>query len=378
MPRHPLLARSVLSRAFPLRLQALPLACLLAGFVLQADTAHAQFCQGDLGAPISSAEIPLNNDQFGDFEYYAVVVFGNPNETWEDDETMTVTVYDGPSDRFRCLVLSNAQPPDIGLAFSRTYRFLLKSTEIGSVIDEIRVLVDLETGALTSTGDVWLELQELKVPLAGDPPDGLLPDCSPQVTVSCVEKKTTINLTLSSGTTLRPGCGNFAPMNVDGESIYSDRGEFTIQAADCIDTFGGAAAFDAPFLYRITGPMPIICQDGYDNDGDGNIDLMDPGCSDELDITEELDCENGLDDDGDMTIDFPEDPGCASESDASELNPAVQCDDGIDNDMNGATDFPADDKCDSLTDPTEAPEPALALLQAAALGLLAALRRKRA
>ena len=54
------------------------------------------------------------------------------------------------------------------------------------------------------------------------------------------------------------------------------------------------------------------CNDGIDNDGDGVVDLVDPGCT--LNGTSEepdpVACNDGIDNDGDGLIDFGEDPGC--------------------------------------------------------------------
>ena len=55
-------------------------------------------------------------------------------------------------------------------------------------------------------------------------------------------------------------------------------------------------------------------------------------------------CSDGVDDDGDGKIDFPNDPGCASANDASELDASKPCDDGVDNDGDGKVDT-ADPGC---------------------------------
>lgn len=64
-------------------------------------------------------------------------------------------------------------------------------------------------------------------------------------------------------------------------------------------------------------------------------------------------CNDGMDNDGDNKIDYPNDPGCSSKSDKSELNSNVQCDDGMDNDGDGKRDYPSDTGCSSLTDTSE-------------------------
>ena len=61
------------------------------------------------------------------------------------------------------------------------------------------------------------------------------------------------------------------------------------------------------------------CSDGDDNDGDGLIDLEDPGCDDALDNDErQRQCADGEDNDGDGLTDFPSDPGCGSPNDNDE------------------------------------------------------------
>lgn len=69
---------------------------------------------------------------------------------------------------------------------------------------------------------------------------------------------------------------------------------------------------------------PPACQNGLDDDQDGLTDYpRDPGCfaaedNDELD-PEFFECEDGIDNDGDGEIDL-EDPGCSREDDPSELS----------------------------------------------------------
>jgi hypothetical protein len=55
------------------------------------------------------------------------------------------------------------------------------------------------------------------------------------------------------------------------------------------------------------------CQDGIDNDGDGFVDLDDPGCPFDFATTpENPPCDDGLDNDGDGLFDF-DDPQCSLE-----------------------------------------------------------------
>ncbi|MFH1849951.1 MAG: hypothetical protein ABH879_07265 [archaeon] len=62
-------------------------------------------------------------------------------------------------------------------------------------------------------------------------------------------------------------------------------------------------------------------------------------------------CSDGNDNDGDGYIDL-NDPGCASKNDLSELNPNVECDDGADNDGDSAADY-NDNGCSGPTDNDE-------------------------
>ena len=64
-------------------------------------------------------------------------------------------------------------------------------------------------------------------------------------------------------------------------------------------------------------------------------------------------CNDQLDNDGDGLTDFPDDPGCASQSDGSENASDAECDDRLDNDGDGLTDFPQDPDCSSASDPRE-------------------------
>ncbi len=68
-----------------------------------------------------------------------------------------------------------------------------------------------------------------------------------------------------------------------------------------------------------------ICNNGIDDDGDGLVDLADPGCPTSSDTSENniFICANGSDDDGDGLTDSA-DPGCSgSPTDNSELNPGI-------------------------------------------------------
>jgi len=97
------------------------------------------------------------------------------------------------------------------------------------------------------------------------------------------------------------------------------------------------------------------CDDGIDNDGDGETDAADVGCVDAADLFETeagLACDDGIDNDGDGDVDGA-DPGCF---DAGWPTESPACDDGADNDGDGAIDFdgdPADPDCQSASQNSE-------------------------
>jgi hypothetical protein len=73
---------------------------------------------------------------------------------------------------------------------------------------------------------------------------------------------------------------------------------------------------------------PEICNNGIDDDADGDIDCADSDCAtDCIEI-----CDNGIDDDGDGAIDCA-DSDCVGTADCLEI-----CNNGIDDDLDGLTD----------------------------------------
>lgn len=119
-------------------------------------------------------------------------------------------------------------------------------------------------------------------------------------------------------------------------------------------SFGFCANRDDPL------PPQPACSDGIDNDGDGFIDLDDPGCDNAQDDDEyntppqEPQCNDGNDNDGDGFVDL-DDPGCDNAQDNDEYNappPQPQCNDGSDNDGDGFVDL-EDPGCDNAQDDDE-------------------------
>ncbi len=170
---------------------------------------------------------------------------------------------------------------------------------------------------------------------------------------------------------------------------------------------GPAAAYDdaihlTPAGYAILSQewfdRAYGCSDGLDGDGDGLVDLADPGCTSGLDLFEtnhEVACDDGFDDDGDGFVDLA-DPGCRFATSTIE---DPQCQDGIDNDGHLGTDFDggdsvlgvgngdpngADPQCVDAWRDREAPAPAcglgpeMAVLGVGMLGWRARRRRPNA
>jgi hypothetical protein len=92
------------------------------------------------------------------------------------------------------------------------------------------------------------------------------------------------------------------------------------------------------------------CRDGLDNDGDGLMDAADPGCWSnplnpgsynptlENEGAATSQCQDGRDNDGDGAIDL-NDFSCSSRTDNDETNPRSGCQDGLDNDNDGVVDL---------------------------------------
>jgi hypothetical protein len=139
----------------------------------------------------------------------------------------------------------------------------------------------------------------------------------------------------------------------------------------------GEATDKAERIPHLIDPGPG-CDDGWDNDGDGLVDLADLGCDDAADPSEKsalLACDDGWDNDGDGRTDFdPEtfanpgdeasvpagsgDPGCKDPSWSTE---SPQCQDGINNDLGqdsnpGYIDYDAGYSANGSPDP-DGPDP---------------------
>ncbi|RIK99570.1 MAG: hypothetical protein DCC71_20065 [Proteobacteria bacterium] len=152
---------------------------------------------------------------------------------------------------------------------------------------------------------------------------------------------------LPNGLSLDPATGL-----VSGVPTQSETQSVTFRVADSSTGLhsGGPQTYDQVLSFRILE----ACDDGLDNDADGLVDLLDPGCSAATDPSEKaasLPCDDGADNDGDSLVDLA-DGGCESLLDTSEGDPATACADGLDNDGDALVDA-ADTGCESPADTAE-------------------------
>jgi hypothetical protein len=140
-----------------------------------------------------------------------------------------------------------------------------------------------------------------------------------------------------------------------GDTIHLEYNPLSCTAINVdIPILQGRGAF---VLWNAFDPGPCdACDDGADNDGDGLIDLIDPGCVDAADPDERdplLPCDDAVDNDGDERIDFypvtfaypgddttppsgAGDPGCKNPAWFSE---DPRCQNGLDDDGDGTIDY---------------------------------------
>ena len=137
----------------------------------------------------------------------------------------------------------------------------------------------------------------------------------------------------------------------------------SLMAIGCL--FGCDSQESKPFSSLPVLPdlnLSAVCQDQQDNDGDGLIDLADPGCDHPFDPSEEdpplpPQCRDRIDNDEDGLIDL-EDKGCVdlNDSDESDDPPPPQCMNQLDDDMDGLIDYPNDPGCSGQRDEDEQAE----------------------
>lgn len=147
------------------------------------------------------------------------------------------------------------------------------------------------------------------------------------------------------------GCGLFSSADDCNDGADND-GDGLIDSMDPGCTLNGDR--EAP------DPILTACNDAVDNDADGLVDTEDPGCADSLDEDEYNEpisaCQDGVDNDADGLIDFPNDPGCtvsfkdSEEDDCPDGESCPACANGVDDDGDGQTDYPDDLGCNAAGD----------------------------
>ncbi|MCA9543457.1 MAG: hypothetical protein KC613_03675, partial [Myxococcales bacterium] len=117
---------------------------------------------------------------------------------------------------------------------------------------------------------------------------------------------------------------------------FTARSQATLEAGTYYVIVDSTAAADPAPFNLIVDIQPLIteCNDEVDNDDDGLIDLADPGCTFELDLSEAdpdvaPECADGVDNDEDGLIDFGEDPECYAAGTPSELAACAQLDEVV-------------------------------------------------
>ena len=112
-----------------------------------------------------------------------------------------------------------------------------------------------------------------------------------------------------------------------------------LATADIAANWAASPCGQSPGIVNCAGAAISACADGVDNDGDGWIDLVDPGCATAADTDESMigpdACGDEIDNDGDGLVDGL-DPDCSSPTGDSETN---DCSDGVDNDGDGWVDL---------------------------------------
>ena len=137
-----------------------------------------------------------------------------------------------------------------------------------------------------------------------------------------------------------PGCTAFVDDDGDG---FCEDGRDINGDGDCLDLTEDDGSSDCNDGAAGVYPGAIEnCNDGLDNDCDGDLDTADVECLDRTDDDGDGFCEVGRDTDGDGTCVDPGEenfPGDCNDT-ASEINPLATevCDDSIDNDCDGRVD----------------------------------------
>ena len=141
-------------------------------------------------------------------------------------------------------------------------------------------------------------------------------------------------------------------------------GKIDLQDPDCLSKNDDSERRKDPKCKSPSGHTEFEeCRNSIDDDRDGAIDATDPGCWKTPGVPSSYDpnldnegrdivqCKDGIDNDHDGKIDMA-DPGCSSPQDNDEYDAKTQCSDGIDNDHDGKIDM-ADPGCSSPQDNDE-------------------------
>lgn len=160
-------------------------------------------------------------------------------------------------------------------------------------------------------------------------------------------------------------CKNKLPSCSDGWDNDGD-GAIDLQDTGCRNANDDSEKPHDPKCSTPTGPTEAEqCRNLVDDDNDGLVDAADPGCwtntenpatynpslDDESRATSQ--CQDGRDNDGDGAADLADFSCGGSRTRNDEANPKAQCQDGIDNDRDGAIDL-GDFSCSSNQDNDEA------------------------
>ncbi len=155
-------------------------------------------------------------------------------------------------------------------------------------------------------------------------------------------------------------CANQLPACSDG---WDNDGDGLVDRLDpgcATDNDNSEAAHDPACITATTPSESEQCRNGIDDDKDGLIDMLDPGCASPDDNNESdgtSQCQNTKDDDGDGLIDML-DPGCSSPQGNNEAAATSQCQNTKDDDADGLIDL-KDPGCVTPQDNLESDEPAL-------------------
>ncbi len=166
-----------------------------------------------------------------------------------------------------------------------------------------------------------------------DPPPGIERDCAPQHGHAFAYLSTSLRTTYtySSG-----GRGDDCGAGVDSSrfhltSVPLRPGRYVYAVFSIRDPALDGQPYFARFVRTLRREE---CANGVDDDGDGAVDLADPGCiwehdPSEVDPPSRPACGDGVDNDEDGALDWPDDDGCLAAGDASELLHCAQFDEVI-------------------------------------------------